>query len=374
MTTAATTTPRKRDRPRNEKEEARKRRFVESLKTAPREVVRAAIERGKIKCVDQTIRLNNVKRLLAHRCTIYGDGNHVLGNDNTIIGADNTAEGDGNRIILPSERSAGSTLAGAIVEAVDEASTAATTTPPAQPIPVPARPLPPAVEAPPARRFVKLPSKWCVLNGVVLYEPSEYTALFSWHNDNVRFNGARVPMSRSLTVAPEIMMNMPETMMRIIGLRNIPFRSNVEQAGRVFADALAHNRVELPPGAPVPPGMELVDVVNPPSSTVMMSSSTSSATSAPRPAFLPELGVNPDASVWKCSLLDLPGSASVAAEGAPSCKVCLVNEPDVMFEPCHHLMCCRECAKELYKSQPDNPMCPVCRKTIRFASIVYVGS
>lgn len=48
----------------------------------------------------------------------------------------------------------------------------------------------------------------------------------------------------------------------------------------------------------------------------------------------------------------LPPSPESDKEG--NCRVCMERRADVMFEPCHHMVTCSECADKL-------SVCPVCR-------------
>lgn len=89
---------------------------------------------------------------------------------------------------------------------------------------------------------------------------------------------------------------------------------------------------------------------------------------------MPVAGVNPASSKWKVSALDLEGSAAPAGKDEPTCRICMVNVPDTIFETCHHVVCCRECVIECYRNTLAKTACPVCRQTIAYYSIVYQGN
>lgn len=93
---------------------------------------------------------------------------------------------------------------------------------------------------------------------------------------------------------------------------------------------------------------------------------------------MPKPGDPPEANAWLVSALDLPGTASKAGKDEPVCRVCMENRCDVLYEPCHHLIVCRECAIELQKESMSRPngkaICPTCRVPIKFYSIVFAGS
>jgi hypothetical protein len=46
------------------------------------------------------------------------------------------------------------------------------------------------------------------------------------------------------------------------------------------------------------------------------------------------------------------------------CCVCIDNPKNVLFEPCGHLCCCRECYRQLPPQPPQQPKCPICRQSI----------
>ena len=50
------------------------------------------------------------------------------------------------------------------------------------------------------------------------------------------------------------------------------------------------------------------------------------------------------------------------------CKVCLSEESNTVFQPCHHISCCSSCAHRL-----DNARCPVCRAPINDVLPVYIA-
>ena len=47
------------------------------------------------------------------------------------------------------------------------------------------------------------------------------------------------------------------------------------------------------------------------------------------------------------------------------CSVCMCHKKNVLFEPCNHITCCPHCSNKL-------DMCPLCKKTIKQNSIVFL--
>jgi hypothetical protein len=100
---------------------------------------------------------------------------------------------------------------------------------------------------------------------------------------------------------------------------------------------------------------------------------------APRPppttdaaltSIMPATGTDARSKHWKCCVLDLEGSAQPASSEELRCCICLENRFDTLFEPCHHLSCCRDCAKKLFS--PDKPLlCPICKHKVLWSSIVF---
>lgn len=85
---------------------------------------------------------------------------------------------------------------------------------------------------------------------------------------------------------------------------------------------------------------------------------------------MPTIGVDPKRSVWKASVLDLTGEAKPTTIEDLQCVVCFTNRKDTLFEPCHHMPCCRACAKKLFVHN-GAVKCPECRAHVAFSSIVY---
>ena len=48
------------------------------------------------------------------------------------------------------------------------------------------------------------------------------------------------------------------------------------------------------------------------------------------------------------------------------CCVCFINDTRVIFKPCHHIVCCRECA-----NKPAMKTCPVCRTFITERAVAF---
>ena len=47
------------------------------------------------------------------------------------------------------------------------------------------------------------------------------------------------------------------------------------------------------------------------------------------------------------------------------CSICLVNEKNVMFEPCRHIATCEECSQQVEK------LCPLCRAVFKKRTVVF---
>lgn len=87
-------------------------------------------------------------------------------------------------------------------------------------------------------------------------------------------------------------------------------------------------------------------------------------------------------SKWKASVMDLPGQAqpcelAATHDGDEECKlksvhcaICDENRFDTVTEPCHHLLCCRNCLREMYQKTRE-ARCPKCRALIKYSSIIF---
>lgn len=85
---------------------------------------------------------------------------------------------------------------------------------------------------------------------------------------------------------------------------------------------------------------------------------------------MPKAGSAPDNNKWKVSVLDIQGESRKPARPDLDCVVCADYERDVIFEPCGHLVCCRDCTRKLYEGTKNT--CPQCRVEITFARVVYL--
>ena len=56
-----------------------------------------------------------------------------------------------------------------------------------------------------------------------------------------------------------------------------------------------------------------------------------------------------------------------STENRLTCIICLDNERNILFNPCHHICCCNRCVNNL------NNMCPVCRQEIQSRTRVYIN-
>jgi len=87
---------------------------------------------------------------------------------------------------------------------------------------------------------------------------------------------------------------------------------------------------------------------------------------------------SPPPSHWKESLLDLAGSAEPCGVPEFACIMCRKNRADTLFEPCHHMCCCRDCARGLVDDDDDDDddddestaECPECDVIIEWSTIV----
>lgn len=118
------------------------------------------------------------------------------------------------------------------------------------------------------------------------------------------------------------------------------------------------------------------------STTIDASSLPANTTAAPAQPlaqntflWLPEAGIDQRNSNWKKSALDLPGEPVVCENEEMRCVVCLEYKREIVFEPCHHVCCCRSCAKELTYIQKDPLLplkCPECREPVQYMSILFI--
>lgn len=98
---------------------------------------------------------------------------------------------------------------------------------------------------------------------------------------------------------------------------------------------------------------------------------------APRPA--PRRHVERKEGDWDCSSCGKHNFArntqcfqckraapSPASEKEGNCRVCMERKADIMFEPCHHMYTCSECAVK-------TAVCPVCRADVRTRVKVFAA-
>jgi hypothetical protein len=383
----------------------KKRKLLRKLKKGTPEERRAAIESGKVKFVNQELTESNLKKIIASNCVIIGDNNTVIGDDNVLIGKDNKASGENNKFIKsplpatavlaePEQQQSSSTVSSSMASAISrqvrvaehqqqQTSAAA------------------AANTYFNTQLLTLPDHWIVFNGVMIYKEDDILTLYKWmHDHGTCIVGYKAP--RALTFDRALLHATTPAISDIVGRYNIPFVTNMDAQARLIAQATAFGVIPMPAGmppstrAPHPhleqamftltrSDMEPHDQFSSASITnntttnastsnnrATTSSATIATTSKKKPSFLPKPGVNPDESAWKVSPLDLPGSASIAGKDEPTCKICLTNRIDVIFEPCHHFAYCRDCVKEMYASNPEQQLCPSCRGKIEYATVVFI--
>lgn len=388
-----------------ESRQQKKRRILRKLRKSTPEERRAAIEAGKVKFVNQELTESNLKKIIATNCVIIGDNNNVIGDDNVLIGKNNKASGENNKFIksqlvfplpepvLPSVSSTMASAIGRQIRVGESARAQATTT---------------ALAAPVENSYyndreLTLPEHWIIFNGTMIYKEDDILTIYKWLHDTLQCRvGDRAP--RVLTWDRSLMQHLSPTFADIVGRYNVPIVYDGDEQSRLHAHATAFGTIPMPPGMPpstrrpqprvdqaiftltrsdLDPRIEprpTQNIVSSASTTTVTTTTTTSTTTSTtstsknkkKSDFLPKPGVDPDESPWKVSLLDLPGSASVAGKDEPVCKICLVNRIDVMFEPCHHFAYCRDCVKEMFAHTPDKQLCPSCRKKIEYATIVFI--
>lgn len=389
----------------SESKAAKKKKYLDKLKLSSEDERRAAIENGKIKFVHQELRKSNLKKIVANNCVIVGDNNNVIGNDNVLIGVNNKAVGNNNKIVAPS-----TTTVVPRTESTQPSTSTTTATTAAAATTVAPEQHPPS-ESYYSEEFLTLPDNWIQLNGIIIYRDADITTVLKWILRDWTFQGRPAfpegtSMIRNFTITEAVYVCLPADLIEIVGRYNIPSKENSVAATQLRGFALAFGKIPMPADMPpstrapkvpqehkitmpyfsrpatqasssairdlrfeIPPGEEDAPTTLPPAT------SSRSNSSAPqhnkKPNFLPTPGVNSDNNLWKCSLLDLPGAADIAGDDEPTCKICLVNRMDVLFEPCHHLASCRDCAKKLVEINPIRQDCPVCRKKIEYATILY---
>ncbi len=82
-----------------------------------------------------------------------------------------------------------------------------------------------------------------------------------------------------------------------------------------------------------------------------------------------------DAVHWLPSALDLPGESTLTDNEALQCIVCLEHQKDVLFRPCRHAVCCRDCTRILAQQNIQAMSvfkCPKCRAPIESMAIFYI--
>ncbi len=374
--------------------EDKKRKLLSAISKSSGTDKHKVIESGRVKFINSELRISNMKKLKASNCIIIGDNNTVFGDDNTLIGTDNKAIGNGNKFTSaavkaePSEPGAATpSVAMELAAGIRNMVAQQETTPS------------PAPSSYYSTEFLTLPHNWICINGVFLYQQEDiktFTRYF-W-----RMMAGRRPshMPRSCNFFGELILGMPLEVLRMFSRLKIPSEIDVRDTNAALTHALTTFTIPMPPGMPpcrvapvVTDLVKLEDPDAPPPAAAAASNATlsSTLTSAPLPPAVPTppvaasrnvkpvnkmpvAGENPNASKWKVSALDLGGSPTVAAKDEPTCRICLVNVPDVIFEECHHIACCRECVIALYQTTEDKTCCPVCRQQINCYAIVYHGS
>jgi hypothetical protein len=240
---------------------------------------RERINSGRVVFVNNTVRINNMRRIRARNSRIIGDNNHVEGDNNVLIGSNNTAEGRNNKIEVMEPEPVRAVHDEPVADTDDEDN-----------------------------------------NNNNNNESVDLEGLSRDCNEAIR---GFLNASQGHNDLNQLLATIQHNVARITGTDN--------QAGTTTTDQQSVS---------------------------------------PHDGLFPPAGADSRHSHWKVCLLDLEGDAQPTEIEDMRCCICLENRFDTMFEPCHHLCCCRDCAKKLY-SPPAPPKCPICKDQIKWASIAF---
>jgi hypothetical protein len=103
----------------------------------------------------------------------------------------------------------------------------------------------PSGSALPPLEYVKLPPKWLMFNGTILYEQSDIDAVLKYMVENLTMGGKPVDVSlcRNFTVVPESWTFLPPPVLAVIARNQIRADFNKAKAGEAFAFATTYGRV-----------------------------------------------------------------------------------------------------------------------------------
>lgn len=113
-----------------------------------------------------------------------------------------------------------------------------------------------------------------------------------------------------------------------------------------------------------------------PTITTFSSGSSSSSSSRPRRRNQRTSSPTPRNSTYKnqadeepFTLLSLEGEAEATEVEREQCVICMVHKKNILFQPCKHVCCCVNCARQLGDSQPSK--CPECRVVVTYAEKIF---
>lgn len=314
----------------------RKRRFVHVSRAALARIEHFTpqqrwerVSSGQWHFRNQVVVGDNYRHLVANNCTVRGNNNAVFGDDNKIYGDNITVTGNKNCVY-----GRNATLVGNDNVAFDEA-------PAAPPPPAPVEPEIPVVEAPP---------------------PSEPVAEVEVPAESDPFEFRDDDEEEEVEVQEET----PALVARLLRTTgNMLLDSYLRQQAQQPENQeffLRYNiigsEVIQPAAAPQPARRQSRRAAAPPVGAI---------DAQVQNALMPQAGQDPRDNKWKVSLLDIEGESKSGPPGF-QCSICLEAEPDVAFEPCGHITCCRKCTRSLHA---EGSKCPQCRVVVQFARIMY---
>jgi len=96
------------------------------------------------------------------------------------------------------------------------------------------------------KEYVKLPSDWIMLNGVVLYEKQDIDVVRSYMNSNLKVNGHShdFAATKNFTMTAQLMTNVPESVLGVIARNNVKAKFDDGLAAEKFAFANTFKRIE----------------------------------------------------------------------------------------------------------------------------------
>ncbi len=85
-------------------------------------------------------------------------------------------------------------------------------------------------------------------------------------------------------------------------------------------------------------------------------------------------GGHPMPNQFRRFAFELPAGVREASTEALECILCCKNERQILFFPCSHFQCCRDCVLRLIGTNDpcEEFCCPTCRQVVKYSKCVYL--